>query len=67
MEKSLKNLCNKKIVVILFNNLKLLIMKKIFLMGAFALFGAMNAQSTGFKLGAHVGLPTGDANTFYNF
>lgn len=42
-------------------------MKKIFLMGAFALFGVVNAQSTGFKLGAHVGLPTGDANTFYNF
>ena len=30
-------------------------MKKIFLLGAFAFFGAVNAQS-GFKLGANVGL-----------
>ncbi len=35
-------------------------MKKIFLLGAFAFFGAVNAQS-GFKLGANVGLPVGDA------
>ncbi|WP_417429794.1 hypothetical protein [Halpernia sp.] len=41
-------------------------MKKILLVGAIALFGAMNAQ-TGFKLGAHIGLPTGDANTAYSF
>ena len=34
-------------------------MKKLLLVGAIALFGAMNAQ-TGFKLGAHVGLPVGD-------
>ena len=34
-------------------------MKKLFLVGAIALCGAMNAQ-TGFKLGAHVGLPVGD-------
>lgn len=37
-------------------------MKKLFLVGAIALFGAVNAQTTGgFKLGAHVGLPVGDA------
>ena len=34
-------------------------MKKIILASAIALCGAMNAQ-TGFKLGAHVGLPVGD-------
>ena len=34
-------------------------MKKVFLVGAIALFGALSAQS-GFKLGAHVGLPVGD-------
>ena len=40
-------------------------MKKLFLVGAIALFGAVNAQTTGgFKLGAHVGLPTGDAADF---
>lgn len=34
-------------------------MKKMFLVGALALFGAVNAQETGnFKLGAHVGIPT---------
>lgn len=38
-------------------------MKKLFLVGALALFGAVNAQSTGgFKLGAHLGLPMGDAS-----
>ena len=43
-------------------------MKKLFLASAFALFGVMNAQSAGnFKLGAHIGLPTGDSSTFYNF
>lgn len=43
-------------------------MKKLFLASAFALFGAVNAQSAGnFKLGAHIGLPTGDANTIFNF
>ncbi|MBS1548888.1 MAG: hypothetical protein JSS94_03350 [Bacteroidetes bacterium] len=41
-------------------------MKKLLLLGAFALFGSMNAQS-GFKLGAHVGLPLGDAGDFYSF
>lgn len=43
-------------------------MKKLFLVGALALFGAMNAQTTGnFKLGAHVGLPTGDAGDAFSF
>jgi len=43
-------------------------MKKIMLLGAFALFGAMsvNAQ-TGFKLGVHAGLPTGDASEVLSF
>ena len=41
-------------------------MKKLFLLGAFALFGAMNAQS-GFKIGANVGLPLGDADKVYSF
>ncbi|MGL6038625.1 MAG: hypothetical protein ACRC0E_07035 [Soonwooa sp.] len=41
-------------------------MKKLFLVGALALFGAMNAQS-GFKLGANVGLPVGDASDYSNF
>ena len=41
-------------------------MKKLFLVGAFALFGAMNAQS-GFKIGANVGLPVGDASSFSSF
>ncbi|MRM96641.1 hypothetical protein D1Z97_05175 [Riemerella anatipestifer] len=36
-------------------------MKKLFLVGALALFGAVNAQSNGhFKLGANVSLPVGD-------
>lgn len=41
-------------------------MKKLLLLGAFALFGSMNAQS-GFKVGAHVGLPVGDAGNAYTF
>ena len=41
-------------------------MKKLFLVGALALFGAMNAQ-TGFKLGANIGLPTGDLSSVYSF
>jgi hypothetical protein len=41
-------------------------MKKLILLGAFALFGSMNAQS-GFKLGAHVGLPLGDAKDLFSF
>lgn len=32
-------------------------MKKIFLIGAMAFFGVMNAQSGNFKVGAHVGYP----------
>ncbi|MDR2207343.1 MAG: hypothetical protein LBE36_14425 [Flavobacteriaceae bacterium] len=38
-------------------------MKKLFLVGALALFGAMNAQ---FKVGAHVGLPMGDAGDMFS-
>lgn len=39
-------------------------MKKLILVGAIALCGIVNAQSgAGFKLGAHVGLPVGDAAT----
>ncbi len=41
-------------------------MKKLFLVGALVLFGAMNAQS-GFKLGANLGLPVGDLSTGYSF
>ena len=41
-------------------------MKKLIFLGAFALFAAMNAQ-TGFKLGANVGLPVGDANVVNSF
>lgn len=37
-------------------------MRKLFLVGAVALFGAMNAQTGNFKLGAHIGLPVGDAS-----
>lgn len=43
-------------------------MKKMFLVGALALFGAVNAQTeSGFKLGAHIGLPTGDHSEAYTF
>ena len=43
-------------------------MKKLILVGAIALFGAVHAQSTGsFKLGAHVGLPVGDISSASNF
>jgi len=41
-------------------------MKKLFLLGAFALFGAMNAQA-GPQLGLNVGLPIGDAGDVYSF
>lgn len=41
-------------------------MKKIILLGSFALFGATNAQE-GFNVGAHVGLPMGDAKDAYSF
>lgn len=40
-------------------------MKKLFLVGALALFGAMNAQTGGFKLGAHLGLVSGDLKPAY--
>ena len=43
-------------------------MKKLLLVGALALFGAMNAQTTGgFKLGAHIGMPVGDASDGLSF
>lgn len=44
-------------------------MKKLFLAGAFALLGlsTVNAQEAGFRLGAHVGLPMGDAGDAYSF
>lgn len=41
-------------------------MKKFIVMGAFALFGTMSAQS-GFSLGAHVGLPVGDVHNVSSF
>lgn len=41
-------------------------MKKLILVGAIALCGAVNAQ-TGFKLGAHIGLPVGDISSAANF
>lgn len=41
-------------------------MKKIILASAIALCGALSAQS-GFKLGAHVGIPVGDVSDFYGF
>lgn len=41
-------------------------MKKLFLVGALALFGAVSAQS-GFKIGANVGLPVGDAGDYSSF
>ncbi len=41
-------------------------MKKLLLLGAFAVFSAVNAQA-GFKLGAHIGLPTGDSSSAYSF
>lgn len=43
-------------------------MKKMFLVGALALFGAVNAQEKGnFKVGAHLGLPTGELAKGYSF
>lgn len=42
-------------------------MKKLFLAGAMALFGAMNAQQGHFKAGAHVALPVGDLADAYSF
>ncbi len=41
-------------------------MKKLFLVGALALFGALSAQA-GFKVGANVGLPLGDAKNANSF
>ena len=44
-------------------------MKKLFLIGALALFGLMNAQKTepGFRLGVNAGLPVGDFGKAYSF
>jgi len=43
-------------------------MKKLMLLGAFALLGAINVNAqSGFKLGANVGLPVGDANIINSF
>lgn len=41
-------------------------MKKLLLIAAMAVFGLSNAQE-GFKVGAHVGLPTGDAGDVFSF
>ncbi len=41
-------------------------MKKLFLVGALALFASMNAQS-GLKLGANIGLPVGDSGDYNSF
>ena len=39
-----------------------------FLAGAFALFGLVNAQEKGnFKVGAHIGLPVGDLSNTHSF
>ena len=40
-------------------------MKKLFLVGAFALFGAMNAHTGNVKVGAHLGITTGDFDPLY--
>lgn len=43
-------------------------MKKLLLIGALAFFGVVNAQTDGgFKLGAHIGLPVGDASDGLDF
>ncbi|MGV8914962.1 MAG: outer membrane beta-barrel protein [Kaistella sp.] len=43
-------------------------MKKFFLASALALFGALSAQTAGsFKLGGHIGIPTGDAGDVFGF
>ena len=45
-------------------------MKKVFLVGALALFGVVNAQktgSTGFKAGVHLGVPIGDFSESHSF
>lgn len=41
-------------------------MKKLLMIGAIALMGTFAQAQTGFKLGAHVGLPTGDASDGYS-
>ena len=41
-------------------------MKKLLMIGAIALMGTFAQAQTGFKLGAHVGLPTGDAGDWYS-
>lgn len=43
-------------------------MKKLLMLGAIALMGTFaQAQEGHFKLGAHLGLPTGDYSDFYSF
>ena len=44
-------------------------MKKLFLTGALALFGLMNAQKTesGIRLGVNAGIPVGDFGKFTTF
>lgn len=37
-------------------------MKKLLLLGAFALFGGVAQAQSGFKLGGHIGAPVGDAS-----
>ncbi|HKK12510.1 MAG TPA: hypothetical protein VJ945_06735 [Flavobacteriaceae bacterium] len=42
-------------------------MKKIFLCIALTIFGLTAVNAQGFKLGANVGIPVGDASDYYNF
>ncbi|MCI3935954.1 hypothetical protein MQX03_02010 [Chryseobacterium aahli] len=42
-------------------------MKKILLLGAFALFGSLANAQSGFKLGGHIGAPVGDAADYASF
>ena len=42
-------------------------MRKLFLFIAVAIFGLLNLNAQGFKLGANVGIPTGDASDFSSF
>lgn len=42
-------------------------MKKLLLLGAFALFGSFANAQSGFKLGGHIGAPVGDAADYASF
>jgi len=42
-------------------------MKKLLLLGAFALFGGVAHAQEGFKLGGHIGAPVGDASKYSPF